>query len=90
MESRCIINHLHFSDIALSEDNALVHKGREVAHDVVNGDASGESNTSLEVLAFLGSESLLDLFFDHGIDSLADSSNISSWDGKLNSLCEAN
>lgn len=60
-----------------------------MTHHVVNGDASGESNSSLEVLGFLRGESLLDLFFDHGIDSLADGGNISSWDSELNGLGEA-
>ena len=60
-----------------------------MAHDVVHRDASGESDSSLEVLALLGSESFLHFFLNHSIDSAANSSDIGAWNGKFGGLGEA-
>lgn len=60
-----------------------------MAHDVVNRDASGESDTTLQMLALLAGESLLDLLFAHSIDRVADSCNISTDNAELRSLSEA-
>ena len=57
-----------------------------MTHDVVNRDAAREGNTSLDIFALLASESLLHLLFDHRIHSSANSRNIGSWYGKLDSL----
>ena len=71
------------------ELGALVEQRREVAHDVVDGDAGGEGDASLEVLALLARESLLHLFFDHGVDRLADGGDVGPRDRKLDGLREA-
>ena len=79
-------SYLHFDKVSFSELHALLNDGREVAHNVVDRDAAGESNTALHVLALLAGEGLLDLLFDEGVDGSAHSGNISAWDGELSSL----
>ena len=80
---------LHFGNITISELGALVKKRRVVAHNVVNGDASGESNTTLQVLALLASVGLLDLLLDHGVDGGANGGDIGADHAELRSLLEA-
>ena len=83
------MSDLHLGDVAVLELRALVNQRRVVAHDVVDRDARGEGNTTLEVLALLARKSLLNFLFDHCIDSAADSRNICAWNGKFLGLCEA-
>ena len=60
-----------------------------MAHNVVDGDAGGESNTTLELLALLAGESLLHFFLNHGINGVADSGNVGAWDAEFGSLGQA-
>ena len=80
--------HLHFSDVSISELAALVHEGRVVAHNVVDGDAGWEGNATLHLLALLAGESLLDFLLDVVIDLTADGSNVSTWNGEFLSLLQ--
>ena len=80
---------LHFGDIAFLKLGALIEEGREVAHDVVDRDAGRESDTTLELLALLAGESLLDFFLNHAVDGVADGGNVGAWDSQLTGLLEA-
>ena len=80
---------LHFGDITVLQLRALINQRRVVAHDVVNRDASGESNASLQLFALLASESLLHFFLNHVVDGVADGGDIGARDSEFASLFEA-
>lgn len=56
---------------------------------MVDRDARGEGDTSLEILAFLASESFLNFLFDHGVDSSTNSRDIGARHTELSGLQEA-
>ena len=60
-----------------------------MTHDVVDRDASGEGDTTLEVLALFAGESLLDLFFNHGINGTTDGGDVGAGNTKFRSLGQA-
>ena len=60
-----------------------------MAHDVIDGDARGERDTTLQVLALLAGKGLLDLLLNHGIDRVADSCDIGTGHAELRGLGEA-
>lgn len=84
-----VAHNLHFADITILKKLALIHKRREVAHNVVDRDGARESNTTLEVLALLAGEGLLDFLLNHFINSAADSGDIGSDNTELAGLGKA-
>ena len=84
-----MVRLLHFGDITVSELTALISEGGVVTHDVVDRDASGEGDSTLEVLALFARESLLNLFFNHGIDSTTDGGDVGSGNTKFRGLGKA-
>lgn len=60
-----------------------------MAHNLVNRDASWESNTLLHVLGLLGSISLFALSLDHLVDSLAHGVDVSAWNAQFDGLGKA-
>ena len=81
--------HLHFDEVAVLKALALVDEGREVAHDAVDGEAGREGDASLQILALLVGESLLDLLFDEAVAGGADGRDVGAGHGKLDGLFEA-
>ena len=60
-----------------------------MTHDVVDGDAGGEGDSSLEALGLLAGEHFLHFLLDEGVDCLANRVDICTWNGELDSLCES-
>lgn len=87
--SGSVLSDLHFGDISLLELSALVKEGRVVAHDVVNRDAGGEGDTTLDVLALLAVVRLSDFVLDHGVDRVAHCRDVGSRNAELRCLCQA-
>ena len=60
-----------------------------MAHHVVDRDAGGEGHTTLQLLALLAGEGLLDLLLNHRVNSCAHRGDVGAWDGQLDGLGEA-
>ena len=69
-------SYLHFGDVSILKNGALVQERRVVAHDVVDADASREGNASLELLALLACKGLLDFVLNHGVNGGAHSGDV--------------
>lgn len=65
-------------DILGLEGNGVLSKGGEMAGDLVDREASGESNTTLVALSLFLVENLGDLIFDESINLSADSRDITA------------
>lgn len=57
-----------------------------MAHNVVDGDAAGESDTALKLLCLLALEGLVDLSFDVGVNRLTNGVDVSSFNTESNGL----
>jgi hypothetical protein len=84
-----VASKVNFGDISCGESNGLIRERREVAGNLVNGDAARESNTSFKLLGLFVREDFLELFFHQFINSHADGVDVSSDNGHLNSLFES-
>jgi len=82
------------SDFDLHEVSGLklygiLRTGGEVAGNLVDGQAAGESNTSIELLGLLVREHLGELLLNEGIDLSANGGDIGSVDGKGDGFLES-
>jgi hypothetical protein len=64
----------------------LISEGREVTNDVINGDTSGERDTTFQLLGLLAVEDVFALGFDESVGLLANSVDVSSRNAKGHSL----
>lgn len=77
---------LNLSDIAILHLAGLVLEGREVSHDIVEGDAGGHGNTTLDLLGLLTVVNLGQFLSDEGINFLANLVDIGIWLDKTLSM----
>lgn len=68
-------------EIAVLQGGAVLGHGRVMAADLVDGEASGESNATLEVLALLTGAKLVSLSFDESVNLLAHGGDVSASNG---------
>ena len=59
-----------------------------MAHNLVDRDAGGESDTPFEILGFLGRKGLLDFLFNHGVNCLANGVDVCAGDCQLAGLLQ--
>lgn len=73
----------NFADITVDKLDGLLLEGRVVANNVVDGHASGEGESSLSLLGFLGVVNFSNSLDKERIDSLADGPNTSICNAEL-------
>jgi hypothetical protein len=76
-------------NITLFERARFIGKGGVVTNNLIDRNASGEGNSTLEVLGLLAVECFLDVLMDHGVNSLADGVDIGTFNQKGKSVLES-